>query len=268
MALCPADVAAGHSASAPLAPQGSPGMFDAILIELGQVFTAGWWQTNLVPLLNVMMIDLVLAGDNAVVVGLAASRVSPDIRAKVIFWGIAGAVILRILFAAITSQLLAIVGLTLAGGLLLLFVCWKMYLQIVGENGHGAEEGAMSAPSDGSTETAVAAGTMGFGAALLQIILADVTMSLDNVLAVAGAAKGSPLVLVIGLGVAVILMAVASHYIAKLLVKYPAISWVGLLIIVYVALEMIYKGSNEVVCKTYGTDCNITLWMWLWGLKP
>jgi YjbE family integral membrane protein len=228
---------------------------DALIAEIGQLLSQGWWKTNLVPLLNVIMIDLVLAGDNAIVVGLAASRVSPDIRGKVIFWGIAGAVVLRILFAAITSQLLAIIGLTLAGGLLLLFVCWKMYQQLRNPEGHGGEASQI----DG---TAVAAGTMGFGAALVQIILADVTMSLDNVLAVAGAAKGSPLVLVIGLTVAITLMAVASHYIAKLLEKYPAISWLGLAIIVYVAVDMIYRGAHEIACKAYATGCSETLWIW------
>jgi YjbE family integral membrane protein len=232
-------------------------MLEALWGEVAQSMTAGWWQANFVPLLNVIMIDLVLAGDNAIVVGLAASRVDQSIRAKVIFWGIAGAVALRILFAAITSKLLAIVGLTLAGGLLLLFVCWKMYQQLT-DASHA--EAGQTATVDG---TAVAAGTMGFGAALIQIILADVTMSLDNVLAVAGAAKGSPMVLVIGLTVAIAMMAVASHYIAELLVKYPAISWLGLLIIVYVALDMVYRGSHEVACKTYGTGCEQTLWMWI-----
>jgi YjbE family integral membrane protein len=232
-------------------------MIESALNELAQVVRPEWWQLNFVPLLNVIMIDLVLAGDNAIVVGLAASRVAPEIRAKVIFWGIAGAVVLRILFAAITSKLLSIVGLTLAGGLLLLFVCWKMYQQLRDPNAHSPEN------SQASNGTAIAAGSIGFGAALLQIILADVTMSLDNVLAVAGAAKGSPMVLVLGLSVAIIMMAVASHYIAKLLVRYPAISWLGLAIIVYVSLDMIYRGSHEVACKTYNTGCAETLWMWL-----
>jgi YjbE family integral membrane protein len=232
-------------------------MIEAALTELAQVIRPEWWQLNFVALLNVVMIDLVLAGDNAIVVGLAASRVAPEIRSKVIFWGIAGAVILRILFAAITSQLLAIVGLTLFGGLLLLFVCWKMYQQLIDPDAHSPEN------QQATAGTAVAAGGIGFGAALLQIILADVTMSLDNVLAVAGAAKGSPMVLVIGLSVAIIMMAVASHYIAKLLVKYPAISWLGLAIIVYVSFDMIYRGSHEVACKTYAVGCGQTLWMWL-----
>lgn len=226
------------------------------IAELTNLLSPAWWQANFAPLLNVMMIDLVLAGDNAIVVGLAASRVDPKIRAKVIFWGIAGAVILRILFAALTSQLLALVGLTLAGGLLLLFVCWKMARQIAA--GHADEP-----PSLAAMATPAASASIGFGAALLQIILADVTMSLDNVLAVAGAAKGSPLVLVIGLAVAVVLMAVASHYIAKLLADYPVISWLGLAIILYVAFDMIYRGSHEVACKAYATGCAETLWMWL-----
>jgi YjbE family integral membrane protein len=224
-------------------------MLDTLIAEIPQLFTQAWWQTNWVPFLNIIMIDLVLAGDNAIIVGLAASRVAPDLRAKVIFWGIAGAVILRILFALITTQLLAIVGLTLAGGLLLLFVCWKMYQQINtphGESGHG---------DNPLPEGAAVVAPISFAAAIWQIILADVTMSLDNVLAVAGAAKGSPMVLVLGLLIAIIMMAVASHAIAKLLVKQPWIAYIGLLVIVWVALEMIYKGSTEVLCKGYQTGC-------------
>lgn len=234
-------------------------MLDGISGEIAQLMTAGWWQANAVPLMNVIMIDLVLAGDNAVIVGLAASRVASEIRFKVIAFGIAGAVVLRIFFAAITSQLLTIIGLTLAGGLLLAFVCWKMFRQLMEPSGHDGPAHQVLP----SGQTAAAAGAMGFGAALVQIILADVTMSLDNVLAVAGAAKGSTLVLVIGLTVAIVLMAVASHFIAKLLVRFPAIAWLGLLIIVSVALDMIYRGSHEVACKTYSVGCAQTLWMWL-----
>ncbi len=196
-----------------------------------------WLQQEFFALLNVIMIDVVLAGDNAIIVGLAASRVAPEMRARVIFWGIAGAVVLRILFAGITAQLLAIVGLTLAGGILLLWVCWKMYRQLVA--GEHASEAEMAAG-------AAAAGSMSFSQAVTQVVLADVTMSLDNVLAVAGAAKGSFAVLAIGLFIAIVLMAVASHYIAGLLVKYPWISWLGLLIIVYVALTMIWDGWHQI----------------------
>jgi YjbE family integral membrane protein len=196
-----------------------------------------WLQEEFFALLNVIMIDVVLAGDNAIVVGMAASRVAPEMRSRVIFWGIAGAVVLRILFAGVTAQLLAIVGLSLAGGILLLWVCWKMYRQLVG--GEHVSEAELAAG-------AAAAGSMTFGQAVTQVVLADVTMSLDNVLAVAGAAKGSFAVLAIGLFIAIVLMAVASHYIAGLLVKYPWISWIGLLIIVYVALSMIWDGWHQI----------------------
>ena len=191
--------------------------------------------------MNVIMIDVVLAGDNAIIVGLAASQVAPELRKRVIFWGIAGAVILRIAFAGVTTQLLALTGLLFAGGILLLFVCYKMYRQI--------REGQHS-PDEFSDEALAKAGApknpMSFGAAVWNIVLADVTMSLDNVLAVAGAAKGSTSVLIIGLAVAVVLMAIASTYIASLLAKYPWITWIGLLIILWVALSMMWDGWNQI----------------------
>jgi YjbE family integral membrane protein len=203
-----------------------------------------WLQLNFVALLNVIVIDVVLAGDNAIIVGLAASRVAPELRARVIFWGMVGAVVLRIAFAGITVQLLAIIGLTLAGGILLLWVCWKMYRELIRGHAKGAQHGA-------SAEGAGSAPPMSFHAAVTQIVLADVSMSLDNVLAVAGAAKGSAAVLVIGLGVAIVLMAVAANYIANLLGRYPWITWIGLLIIVWVALDMIFDGSREVACAAW-----------------
>lgn len=198
---------------------------------------------ELVALAQVIVIDLVLAGDNAVVVGLAASRVAPEIRAKVIFWGIAGAVVLRILFAGITMQLLAIVGLTFAGGVLLLWVCWKMYREI---RSHEPKPAALGADVVGAHEQSGQG--VGFWRAIVQITAADVAMSLDNVLAVAGAAKGHTWVLVVGLGVAIVLMAVAATYIARLLARHPWITWVGLLIILYVSLEMMWRGSHEIAC--------------------
>lgn len=199
----------------------------------------GSLQFDLFALFNVILIDVVLAGDNAVVVGLAASRVAPHMRKRVIFWGMIVAVVLRAIFAGIATRLLAIVGLTLAGGILLLWVCWKMYRELRRTTGAPAQAGAADlAP-------------LGFGAAVSQIAFADVSMSLDNVLAVAGAAKGSPLVLATGLGVAVVLMAVAANYIAKLLVRFPWITWIGLLIIVSVALDMIFEGSREVACAAW-----------------
>jgi YjbE family integral membrane protein len=217
--------------------------------EAQHLVSIDWYRQNFVALVNIIMIDLVLAGDNAIIVGLAASRVQKEIRSKVIFWGIAAAVVLRIFFAAITVQLLAIIGLTLAGGLLLLWVCWKMYLQITTGSHHTHLE-----PGEQPN------GDLGFWQAVGLITVADVSMSLDNVLAVAGAAKGSILVLVIGLAVAIVLMAVASHYIANLLVKYPWITWIGLLIILWVALGMIYQGSHEVTCQAFNFGCSETLW--------
>ena len=220
----------------------------AVQAEFQLMATQQWWQKNYLPLINIMMIDIVLAGDNAIVVGVAASRVDPKIRAKVIFWGIMGAVILRITFAVMTTQLLQIVGLTLAGGILLLWVCWKMYREVVA--GGGEDHAAAAADNEPSNVQYVS-----YGTAIFQIILADVSMSLDNVLAVAGAAKGSPLVLVIGLAIAIVLMAIASHMIARLLARYPWITWVGLLLILYVSLDMIYHGSAEVFCKVYEFGC-------------
>jgi YjbE family integral membrane protein len=216
--------------------------------EAGHLLSVDWYRENGLALLNIIMIDLVLAGDNAIVVGMAAARVAPEIRAKVIFWGIAAAVVLRIIFAAITVQLLAIIGLTLAGGILLLWVCWKMYRQIRMEDHH-----------DHAT-AAVAGSELGFWHAVGLITLADVSMSLDNVLAVAGASKGSTLALVLGLGIAIVLMAVASAYIAKLLVRQPWIAWIGLAIILWVALEMVYEGSHQVTCKALDFGCSETLW--------
>ena len=222
--------------------------------EAGHLLSPEWYRQNFFALTNIIMIDLVLAGDNAIIVGLAASRVPKDIRASVIFWGIAAAVLLRIMFAAITVQLLSIIGLTLAGGILLLWVCWKMYLQITTGSHHG------ELPHGEEPQNA----ELSFWPAVGLITLADVSMSLDNVLAVAGASKGSTLVLVLGLGVAIILMAVASHYIASLLVKYPWITWIGLAIILWVALEMVYKGSHEVTCRAFDFGCSETLWQ---GIK-
>jgi YjbE family integral membrane protein len=197
---------------------------------------------ELIALLQIIVIDVVLAGDNAIVVGMAASRVAPHLRAKVIFWGILGAVVLRIGFAAITVQLLAIVGLTLAGGILLLWVCWKMYRELR-HAPHTAPAGAAVSGSDAESGKQI-----GFWGAIVQIIVADVSMSLDNVLAVAGAAKGHTGVLIIGLAIAVVLMAVAATYIARLLARFPWLTWVGLLIVLYVAIEMMWRGSLEVAC--------------------
>lgn len=193
--------------------------------------------TEFYALLQVLFIDIVLAGDNAVVVGMAAAGVDPAIRRKVIFWGIGGAVILRILFALVAVELLAIVGLTLAGGILLLWVCWKMYREI---RESGSDDEAIADAAKGPKKT--------FWQAMVQIIIADVSMSLDNVLAVAGAARDHVEVLVIGLLISVVLMGAAATLIARVLHKYRFIAWIGLVMILFVALRMIYDGTEEVAC--------------------
>lgn len=234
-------------------------LLTVLSVEIGHMLSPEWWRTHSVALFNILMIDLTLAGDNAIVVGMAASRVQKDMRAKVIFWGIAGAVVLRILFSAVAQQMLQVIGLTLAGGLLLLFVCWKMYRQIMDEQHPSMDEierNLASNTTNGSNAT--------FWSALWTIILADLSMSLDNVLAVAGAAGESTLVLVIGLAFAIILMALASNYIARLLQSYPWIAWIGLLIILYVALDMIYRDSHKVACAAYGIGCSETIFQ---GIK-
>jgi YjbE family integral membrane protein len=193
-----------------------------------------------VPLLQVLMIDIVLAGDNAIVVGMAAAGLPPQQRRTAILWGIVAATVMRIAFASITVQLLAIVGITLAGGVLLLWVCWKMYRELR-DGGHG-EHGAEGAIAD--AEANAPRKTM--RQAITQILIADISMSLDNVLAVAGAAKDHPYVLIVGLAISVVLMGVAATFIANLLNKHRWIAWVGLLIIVYVAGDMIWNGTHEV----------------------
>ena len=223
-----------------------------------------WLQINLLPLINVIVIDVVLAGDNAIIVGLAASRVREELRAKVIMWGIVGAVLLRVVFAVLATQLLAIVGLLLAGGLLLLWVCWKMYWEIShkGEKRVGAH--GLAARSGQPVER-----RMSFRAAVTQIVVADVSMSLDNVLAVAGASKGSTSVLIIGLAIGILLMAVAANFIADLLARYPWIAWIGLLVILYVAFDMVFDGSREIACAAWkGVWCAPDLVSLIKGLMP
>lgn len=198
-------------------------------------------------LLQVMAIDLVLAGDNAIVIGLAAAGLAKEHRAKAILIGIIAATVLRIFFALITTQLLAIVGLLLAGGLLLLWVCWKMWTEL--RNGHGTEERAEEAltETDINADGTIAGGgpTKTLRQAAIQIIIADVSMSLDNVLAVAGAARDHPTVLIIGLVLSIALMGLAASFVARLLNKHRWIAYVGLAVILYVAFDMIWRGWQE-----------------------
>lgn len=195
---------------------------------------------EMIALGQVLLIDLVLAGDNAIVVGMAAAGVSADKRGRVIFWGIMAAVVLRIIFALLTTQLLAIIGLTFAGGVLLLWVCWKLWRELR-SGGHN------EAPPQTDLDVATAAAPpKSVNAAIWQVVVADVSMSLDNVLAVAGAAKDHLWVLIVGLVMSVALMGAAAHVIARLLQRHHWIAYVGLAVILYVAIDMIWRGWGEV----------------------
>jgi YjbE family integral membrane protein len=202
----------------------------------------GVTQESFAAFLQVVMIDLTLAGDNAVVIGLAAAGVPKAQRGKAIAVGILAATVLRIVFALLTTTLLSIVGLLLAGGILLLWVCWKMWRELrrpdSADRGTDVMEG--HAPSGGPAEP------KSFKAAITQIIVADVSMSLDNVLAVAGAAHEHPSVLVFGLALSIALMGFAATFIARLLERHRWIAYVGLAIILFVAAEMIWRGGHEV----------------------
>jgi YjbE family integral membrane protein len=187
--------------------------------------------------LQVVMIDIVLAGDNAVVIGLAAAGLPLQNRGRAILIGVAAATVLRIVFAGAATFLLQIVGLVLAGGILLLWVAWRMYRELR----------AQHAPAAAGSDAAAIGGAKTLRRAVWQIVIADVSMSLDNVLAVAGAAREHPYVLVAGLALSVALMGLAASLIARLLERFRWIAWIGLLVIVYVALDMIWRGTWQVV---------------------
>lgn len=199
-------------------------------------------------LLQVILIDLVLAGDNAVVIGLAAAGLATDVRKKAILIGIIAATVLRIFFALITTQLLSLGGaLLIAGGVLLLYVCWKMYreLAVSHEDEEEATEALENADLNADGTVSGKAPRKTLRQAVIQIIIADVSMSLDNVLAVAGAAQHHFEALIFGLALSVVMMGVAATFIARLLQRYRWIAWVGLVIILYVAARMIYEGADQ-----------------------
>jgi YjbE family integral membrane protein len=205
---------------------------------------------ELASLGTVIIVDIVMSGDNAIVIGMAAAGLPVELRRRAICVGIVAATVLRIMFASVTYHLLAIIGLTLAGGLLLLWVCWKMWREI--------RDGQITAlgndASNVSNTPALGYGNPGnptknrktLRQALVAIVVADVSMSLDNVLAVAGAAHDYLWVLIFGLTLSIALMAVASNYIAKLLERHHWIAYIGLVIVAYVAVDMIYRGFIEV----------------------
>jgi len=175
---------------------------------------------------QIVFIDLVLAGDNAIIIGMVASQFPIDQRKKIIFWGISAAVILRIVFTLITAYLLQITGLRLVGGILLLYICYKLYVDVVKNN----DQKDNNIQVENST----------FLKAITTVIIADVTMSLDNVLGVAGAARDHYMLLIFGLILSIVLMATAATLISGWIKKYRWIAWIGLLAILAVAIELIY----------------------------
>ncbi|MDE2488644.1 MAG: YjbE family putative metal transport protein [Alphaproteobacteria bacterium] len=203
---------------------------------------------------QVLLIDIALAGDNAVAVGVVAGNLAPEQRRRAIMFGLAGAVVMRIGLALIATELLQLVGLLLAGGLLLLWVCWKMWRELRAQSraedqaGQAALQAAAQPEFAGAVAPAQRPRSM--RQALFQILVADLTMSLDNMLAVAGAAREHPLVLVIGLLLSITLMGVAASWIARLLHRTRWIGYLGLVIVLYVALHMIWEGSRTVVIDT------------------
>ncbi len=180
---------------------------------------------QLIILIEIILIDLVLAGDNAIIIGMVASKFDESKRKKIIIWGIGGAIILRVFFTFIAAYLLQITGLRLIGGVLLLYICYKLYRDVIQNK---IEDKNLNFD------------TSSFKRAIFTVILADVTMSLDNVLGVAGAAKDHYMLLAFGLGLSILLMAFAANFTAKIIKKYSWISWIGLIAIMIVALELIY----------------------------
>jgi YjbE family integral membrane protein len=214
----------------------------------------------LIAFLQVVMIDLTLAGDNAVAVGMAAAGLPPKDRRRAIVLGLSAAVVMLICFALIAVQLLSVIGLLLAGGILLLWVCWKMWrdLRETQETAGGEialEDATGVAVTEGDREGAAAipGKRKTLWRALVQILIADISMSLDNVLAVAGAAREHPGVLVFGLLLSITLMGLAASWIAKLLHRWRWLGYIGLVIVLYVALHMIWEGHRQVVVQMHRT---------------
>ena len=233
--------------------------FDSLDLSFLPAWIDPWYVAEALAFIQVVFIDIVMAGDNAVAVGLAASGLEKDKRRRAIFYGVLGAVVVRIGFVLITVELLKLVGLLLAGGLLLLWVCWRMYRDLRHPEMHHG-------PNAKPAKTLFAA--------VSQILIADISMSLDNVLAVTGAAENHVWVLAFGLLFSIAMMGLAANIIAGILHKYLWIGYVGVLVVFFVALKMIYEGGLEVwtvghcergvgVCAPYLWDSLIT---WLKGL--
>lgn len=202
-------------------------------------------------LMQVILVDLVLAGDNAIVIGMAAAGLPKEYRAKVIFFGIAAATVMRIAFAAVTVQLLQITGLLLIGGLLLIWVAWKLWIELrISHAKSSIDSSAVEQP-----EMARTVSPKQVRQAVINILVADVSMSLDNVLAVAGIARDSAWILVTGLVLSVALMGLAASWIARLLERHRWIAYIGLITILYVAGAMIHDGGRELLCVFEYIEC-------------
>ena len=200
---------------------------------------------ELSTLVMIIVIDIVMSGDNAIIIGMAAAGLPPDLRKKALLYGIIGATAFRIGFAVVVVQLLSIKGITFAGGLLLFWVCWRMWHDI--RTGHSVED------ITGEAEAKLAKGSeKTLRTAMVNIIVADVSMSLDNVLAVAGAARDHTGMLVFGLILSIALMGVTANYIARLLERYTWVGYLGLAIIAYVAIEMVWRGGSEIYREVLG----------------
>jgi YjbE family integral membrane protein len=209
----------------------------------------GFLDPSLAALLQVILIDIVLAGDNAVVIGMAAARVPKPNRGRVVFWGLAAAVILRVILSMLTASILETIGLMFAGGILLLWVTWRLYRDLAQgtDETAGAETVAEAEAETGTRRLIAIDETTSTRRAIVQIVIADLSMSLDNVLAVAGAAMDHVWVLAIGLVLSIALMGIAASLIANLLQRHPWISYAGLIIVFYVALRMIWYGGWEIM---------------------
>ncbi len=235
--IAAADAAIGTAYGAATGLGGPAEMWDSIVRDFSNIGEPG----ALTAFFTVLMIDLVLAGDNAIVVGALAAGLPAEQRRKVILIGVIAALVLRIGFALIVTQLLAVVGLVLAGGLLLLWVAWRMWRDLRDHSGQSTG----SAEIDGDEHSGLRS-AKSFAGAVWAVAVADVSMSLDNVLAVAGAAREHPGILIVGLIFAVALMGIAANIIAKYIERYRWIAYIGLLVILYVASKMIWEGWHDV----------------------
>ncbi|MEP2948098.1 MAG: TerC family protein [Lentilitoribacter sp.] len=202
------------------------------------ISTLGW--ADVLDFGKIIIADLILSGDNALIIGMAAAGLSPELRKRAILYGMVIAAVLRIVFAIIATSLLEVPGILFIGALLLFWVCWRLYAEIKDNVDEQAEHAMETAENLEEGYTGAPRRTM--FSALVSITIADVSMSLDNVLAVAAIADGDTTMLVFGLGLAIVLMAFAATLIMKLLTRYPWISWLGLFVLIYVAGEMMYRG--------------------------